>query len=50
MIYLIVGSATIFALRKQKFSLPAEPEKYWRYLVAGWCIGITTLFVWDWLS
>ncbi|MDE0243453.1 MAG: hypothetical protein OYG31_01940 [Candidatus Kaiserbacteria bacterium] len=49
LIFLIVGSVTIFALRKQRFSFGAEPEKLWPYLVTGWCIGITIWFVWDWL-
>jgi len=35
LIQLIVGAGIIFALRKQKFNLPADPEKFWRHLVAG---------------
>ena len=45
LICLIVGSITIFALRKQEFSIPTDLESTWKHLVAGWCIGITIVFV-----
>lgn len=48
LIFLIAGSVTILTLRKQKFSCGAELGEQWPYLAAGWCIGITTWFVWDW--
>lgn len=48
--YFIVGSVTIFALRKQKFNIDADLGKHWPFLVMGWCIGTTIWFVWHWLS
>ena len=49
-VQLTVGSVTMYALRKQKFSIAAQPGQLWKRMIAGWCIGITVLHVWFWLS